>query len=339
MANKSSFDSELISTFQSSFKKRFNIFVDKIKKEQSCKNCEHFGNGCKGIESYSGQKNCLLNRLASFSDDANSSLGSQTISLWLSGKSNYLPNLSLLKKVSIVMDCKLDDFFNENATQNEDNYNYLKNKVIGHYGIYEMHQDKKRFAFGVLSIVKSPIDGTLKAYMIFKIRNQNEMLKILEKLNDNSININDVYKNNAYIGTIDIDKDAMFVNFEHMQHTVRDKLYLVMPNTINFQDNFALQDNKFNYDGNLLGGYGILTCLNNHIFREALSIPLVFSKNAIEIDDSIENISRIYESIENDELPSDDFTERLIRSIYNKSVRVTQEMEEEIIEYLMDDVE
>ena len=73
------------------------------------------------------------------------------------------------------MDCKLDDFFDENANQTLDNYNYLKNKVIGHYGIYEMYQEKRKFSYGVLSIIKSPVDGHLKAYAIFQIRNDNDM--------------------------------------------------------------------------------------------------------------------------------------------------------------------
>ena len=338
MANKTDFDNELITTFLQSFKRQFNIFVDKIKKEQCCRTCDKFCNGCKGIESYSGQKNCLINRLNNFSENGNSTLGSQTISLWLSGKANYLPSLSLLKKVAIVMDCKLDDFFDENTNQTFDNYNYLKNKVIGHYGIYEMYQEKRKFSYGILSIIKSPVDGQLKAYAIFQIRNDNDMIDKVEKLQEDC-ELNQIYKNNSYIGNVEIDKYAIYITFTHMQQTVRDKLYLIIPNTLNFQDNFALQENKVNYDGNLLGGYGVLTCLNNHIFREALSIPLIFSKNPIEIDDNLENMNKIFKNIENDEFPTDDFTERLVRSFYNKNVCITQEMEEELVEYLMDDVE
>lgn len=339
MSNKTTFDNELINTFSKCFKIQFNIFADKIKRENSCRECKEFGKPCKGCDSLSGQKHCLISKMANFSEDGLSNIGSQTINLWLAGKNNYLPNLSLLKKVSLVMGCSLDDFFNESVAVQESNYSFLKNKILGHYGIYQFNQYMNKFSFGVLSIVENPLKAGISVYAILKWRDSNEMVKTVQDLQTGKVGLDDVYKANSYIGKADFDKDGVYINIRNKQVAVNDRIFMVIPNPLNFQDNFALQENKVNYDGKFLGGYGLGTCLNNHIFREALSFPFVFSKYPIEVSTNSDTIKEFVEKFENGEEPSGDFTETLVRAFYNRNLAITQQMEEDLVEYLMDDVE
>lgn len=341
MTKCNDFDNQLRETFLKCFKKQFNIFVNKMKANKACQNCEDCNISCKGIDSLSGQKNCLVSKIAKCNDDEFCSTGAQTIDLWLSGKSNHLPNVSLLKKVSLVMGCKLDDFFDDSREEENDDAltTEFKNQLLGHYAVYQFNPVAKKFSFGALSISLDTISNKLRANAIFKWRDSKKMTDIVSKLQEKKISLNEAYKTNSYKGNVQLTKDGAYIDVSHTQPTINDRVFIIIPNTLKFQENIALQENKVKYEGKLLGGYGIATCLNNHYFRESLSFPFIFSKLPIEVDTEAENIDKIIKQIEQGEEECETFTANIVQALYNKNLCITADMEENLIEYLMDDVE